>query len=100
MNHSEENEKSHFSKRNDELMLENSKKGLFIAQYFSCKNCSDISDEEGKVVDPLEKISHDSNTLSGGFAVGWTMEGLQVWCDKCDSNVINLDFKGQKVGFI
>ena len=49
---------------------------------------------------PLEKISQDSNTLSGGFAGGWTMEGLQVWCEKCDSNVINLDFKGQKVGFI
>ena len=39
MNQAEENEKSHFSKRNDDLMLENAKKGLFIAQYFSCKNC-------------------------------------------------------------
>ena len=100
MNQAEENEQAHYSKRNDEIMLENARKGLFIAQYFTCKNCSDISDDEGKVVDAVAKVVEDSNTGSGGFAVGWTVEGLQVWCERCDNNVINLDFKSQKVGFI
>lgn len=100
MNPSEENENAHYSKRNQEKMLENSRKGLFIAQYFTCKNCSDISDTEGKVVDAVTKVIKDSHTISGGFAVGWTEKGLQVWCEDCDNNVINLDFKGQKIGFI
>lgn len=29
--------------------------------------------------------------------VGWTREGLQVVCTRCDMNVLDLDFKGQKV---
>lgn len=30
--------------------------------------------------------------------VGWTKEGLQVWCIRHEMNVIALDFEGQKVG--
>lgn len=30
------------------------------------------------------------------FNVGWTRAGLQVWCVRCDLNVINIDFEGQK----
>lgn len=27
--------------------------------------------------------------------VGWTEEGLQVWCKRHDVNVIHIDFEGQ-----
>jgi hypothetical protein len=49
-----------------------------INSYFHCKTCF----EKGK----KDKI-----------AVGWTIKGLQVWCDQCDTNVISLDFMGNKV---
>ncbi len=26
--------------------------------------------------------------------VGWTMLGLQVWCKRCDMNVMHIDFEG------
>ena len=35
--------------------------------------------------------------MSGELTVGWTPEGLQVYCEDCDKNVIDLDFDGQKV---
>ena len=28
--------------------------------------------------------------------VGWTNDGLQVWCKRCDVNVIHIDFEGTK----
>ena len=95
----EENDLDHYSKKADELILKNANKGLFILQYFTCKNCGDIPEDEGKRVDVLNKVI-DSNQGLSGFSIGWTEKGLQVWCETCDSNVINLDFKGQKVGFV
>lgn len=29
--------------------------------------------------------------------VGWTAKGLQIWCNRCDTSVVSIDFKGQKV---
>jgi len=40
---------------------------------------------------------HCGNCMSGKLAVGWTKNGLQVFCEKCKKNVINLDFEGQKI---
>ena len=54
-NIAKKNESDHHSKRADELMKKNAQKGLFIVQYFTCKNCGDISDE-GKKVDALTKV--------------------------------------------
>jgi hypothetical protein len=28
--------------------------------------------------------------------IGWTREGLQVWCKRHDCNVLHIDFEGQK----
>ena len=53
-----------------------------IVQYIHCKTCCDI------------KTLNDKTKL----AVGWTKEGLQVFCENCDQNIIDLDFKGQKMG--
>lgn len=49
-----------------------------IVQYFHCKTC-------------LSKGDRDI------IAVGWTRNGLQVWCDNCETNIVALDFLGQKV---
>lgn len=32
----------------------------------------------------------------GSVEVGWTPEGLQVWCKRHDCNVLHIDFEGQK----
>jgi hypothetical protein len=29
--------------------------------------------------------------------VGWTQQGIQIWCRRHDTNVLDLDFHGQKV---
>ena len=99
-NLAEKNESDHHSKRAEELMKKNAQKGLFIIQYFTCKKCGDISEKEGKKVDVLSKVIESSNSGLSGFSVGWTELGLQVWCETCDNNVINFDFKGQKVGLV
>lgn len=52
--------------------------------YFHCKNCLNV------------KTLEDNSWL----AVGFTKKGIQVWCETCNRNVINLDFKGQQVGEI
>jgi len=50
-----------------------------IKTYFHCRTC-------------LEKGVKDK------VAVGWTQKGIQVWCDQCDTNIVALDFMGNKVG--
>jgi len=30
------------------------------------------------------------------FSVGWTIEGLQVWCVRHKSNILHIDFQGKK----
>lgn len=29
--------------------------------------------------------------------VGWTQAGLQVWCKRCERDVVHLDFEGRKI---
>lgn len=43
---------------------------------------------------------HCGICMSGKLAVGWTKNGLQVFCEKCNKNVIIMDFKGQKMSGI
>lgn len=49
-----------------------------IINYFHCKNCFE-------------------NNVKDKIAVGWTEKGFQVWCDQCDTDVIAIDFNGNKV---
>lgn len=51
-----------------------------IVTYMHCKNCMDL-----KNLKTTERI-----------AVGWTPEGIQVVCDNCGSNIIDIDFEGVK----
>jgi len=47
----------------------------------------------------IQLYFHCATCSSGQLAVGWTKEGIQAFCERCDLNVIDLDFKGQKVEF-
>jgi hypothetical protein len=37
--------------------------------------------------------------MSGNLAVGWTKEGIQVYCEDCKLSVFDIDFMGQKVKY-
>jgi hypothetical protein len=34
------------------------------------------------------------------LSVGFSKEGMQVWCERHNMNVIHIDFLGQKVGIV
>lgn len=59
-----------------------------IEVFFHCANC--IKDKP-QDVSPREWARLEA---------GWTVKGIQVWCARCEMNIINLDFKGEKVGTI
>ena len=53
-----------------------------------------------KSVEPKSEIIqyfHCATCMSGKLAVGFTVLGLQVYCEKCNLSVLNLDFIGQQV---
>lgn len=54
-----------------------------IKMFFHCKNCLNLKTKVDK----------------GHLAVGWTPKGLQIWCENCDTNLMALDFEGQKVSY-
>ena len=61
---------------------------LDIKRYLHCGKCI----EEWKAgVSP-----EDSPATYARFSVGWTVQGLQVWCERHQCNVVHIDFEGQK----
>ena len=36
----------------------------------------------------------EGNLSSLATTVGWTDDGLQVWCEKHECNIVNIDFEG------
>lgn len=61
--------------------------GNEIGAFFHCKVCLE------------DKPADISPRYWAKLEVGWTQDGLQVWCSRHEKNVINLDFKGQKVSY-
>lgn len=53
-----------------------------ILLFFHCANCMP---EKPANVSPQEWAS---------LEVGWTQLGLQVWCKRCEVNVVHIDFQG------
>ena len=53
-----------------------------IQAYLHCKKCTEELPEGQS---PMEYARTQS---------GWTPQGLQVWCNRHDENVMHLDFKG------
>ncbi len=62
-----------------------SKKEVEIHSYMHCAKCL------------KELPSGESPASFARLSVGWTRLGLQVWCNRHNLNVFNLDFQGQKV---
>lgn len=56
-----------------------------IVMFFHCKTCLQMKPDN---LSPREWVA---------LEVGWTKKGLQVWCVRCEKNIVSLDFLGQKV---
>lgn len=61
-----------------------------IGAYLHCGKClSECKNkEEIRTVQSPKEYSKVS--------VGWTKKGMQVWCDRHNCNIVNIDFQGQK----
>jgi len=55
-----------------------------IRQFFHCRRCADKL--------PVGRSPAEWARLE----IGATPLGIQVWCRRCDINVIHIDFEGQK----
>ena len=58
---------------------------LNIVQFIHCSLCIKEGIPDG-----------ESPRTWARFDIGWTKEGLQVWCVRHESNVMHIDFQGQK----
>ena len=73
-----------------------------ITTYFHCKNCFSNGIKDKVAVGWKERqFMYDISFIKFVFILQRmnyaTFKGLQVWCDSCDTNIIALDFKGNKV---
>lgn len=59
-----------------------------IQTFFHCRSCVNMRPDN---LSPREWVA---------IEVGWTVKGLQVWCVRCEKNIVSLDFLGQKVGAV
>ncbi len=57
-----------------------------ITSFFHCRKCVEDGPPEGKSRADIQKLE-----------CGWTAKGFQVWCKRHDTNIIHVDFDGQKV---
>jgi hypothetical protein len=56
-----------------------------IESFFHCRSCIQQRPDN---LSPREWVHVE---------VGWTTKGIQVWCVRCEKNIIHLDFEGKKV---
>ncbi len=50
-------------------------------------HCAGCAPDRPETLSPREWVSVE---------VGWTELGLQIWCKRCEANVLHLDFQGRK----
>lgn len=55
-----------------------------IVMFFHCANCMKA---KPPCVSPREWAQ---------LEVGWTKQGLQVWCKRCEANVMHIHFEGKQ----
>lgn len=53
-----------------------------IQMFFHCKKCGE------ETPDDMPRCDYQQ------LEVGWTEQGLQVWCRRHDMNIIHIDFEG------
>jgi hypothetical protein len=55
-----------------------------IKMFFHCRHC-------------LKDLPHGMPPRQWvSIEAGWTEIGFQVWCKRCEINIIHIDFEGQK----
>lgn len=54
-----------------------------IKLYLHCKQCLD---ERPKHISPKDWSRNQA---------GWTTEGIQLWCNRHEANIIHIDFQGK-----
>ena len=59
-----------------------------IRQFMHCRNCIE---NLPKGISPRDWAE---------IECGWTPHGFQVWCKRCEKNIMHIDLKGQKVDVI
>ena len=57
-----------------------------IQMFLHCKQCL----EEWKITDGISPKDF------ARISVGWTVFGLQAWCNRHEVNILNVDFEGIK----
>jgi hypothetical protein len=57
-----------------------------IVQFLHCKLCAD------EILAGADSSPRDY----ARYSVGWTIQGLQVWCNRHDRNIMHIDFEGIK----
>lgn len=55
-----------------------------IKIFFHCRKCADER--------PADMAPRDWVMIE----VGWTILGFQVWCRRCEANILHIDFEGKK----
>ncbi len=61
-----------------------------IVSYMHCSQCL------REVLKTAAKRTGASPAVHQFLEVGWTKQGIQVWCRKHDINLIHIDFQGIK----
>jgi len=61
-----------------------------IGAYIHCKLCAQ------ELLDGDYRTFGESAKSYSRYSVGWTLRGLQMWCNRHNCNVINIDFEGAK----
>ena len=58
-----------------------------IGAFIHCANC-------------LKKLPEGQSPREWGrYETGWTEKGFQIWCTRCENNVVHIDLLGQKVDY-
>ncbi len=65
-----------------------------IKLYFHCKECMENIPEDL----PLCEYQTEDLPLCEyqNISCGWTANGLQVWCNRHEKNIIHIDFEGHQ----
>ncbi len=61
-----------------------------IGMYLHCSKCIAELDEGQQGTEDESPSSYSQ------LGIGWTELGLQIWCERHNCNVLNIDFEGAK----
>ena len=65
-----------------------------IGQFLHCILCLEEL-KNGRNADGLVRKTTSPHVYAW-FEVGWTKQGIQIWCARHDCNILHIDFEGAK----